>query len=63
MTSKEKKENTLINALEKYTNSTEKVRDIVYDLVDGKCRKTDVSYIISMHKARLKRLEILLKNF
>ena len=63
MTEKERKENNLIEALENYIQSIDEVRDIIYELIDKKCRKTDVSCIMSKHKAKLKRLETNLKIF
>ena len=63
MTSKERKENNLIEALESYIQSIDDVSDIIYKLIDGNCRKTDVSYVMSKHKAKLKRLETNLKIF
>jgi len=63
MTAKERKENNTIKALEDYIDSINDVSDIIYSLIDGKCRKTDVSYVMSKHKAKLRRLETNLKVF
>lgn len=63
MTTKERKENNLITALEEYIKTIDDVSDIIYKLIDGECKKTDVSYIMSKHKAKLKRLETNLKIF
>lgn len=63
MTLKERKEENLIKALEDYVATTDEVCDIIYNLIDKKCYKTDVSYVMSKHKARLKRLEAKLKLF
>lgn len=63
MTKKERKENNLITALEEYIKTIDDVSDIIYKLIDGECKKTDVSYIMSKHKAKLKRLETNLKIF
>lgn len=63
MTLKERKEENLIKALEDYVASIDEVCDTIYNLIDKKCYKTDVSYVMSKHKTRLKRLEMKLKLF
>ena len=59
----QRKEDNLIKTLEEYATSLEEVYDVVYDLIDKKCWKTDVSFVMSKHKEKLKRLEIKLKTF
>ena len=63
MTKEERKTENLIKAIEEYSNSTDKVVDIIYKLIDKDCRKTDVSLEMSKHKQKLKRLENLLKTY
>lgn len=63
MTKEKRKTENLIRAIEEYSNSTDKVVDIIYELIDKECRKTDVSVEMSKHKQKLKRLENLLKTY
>ncbi len=63
MTKEKRKTESLIRAVEEYSNSTDKVVDIIYELIDKECRKTDVSFEMSKHKQKLKRLENLLKTY
>ena len=63
MTKEERKTENLVKALEEYNNTTDKVVDIIYKLIDKECRKTDVSFEMSKHKQKLKRLENLLKTY
>lgn len=63
MTKEKRKTENLIRAIEEYSNSTDKVVDIIYKLIDKECRKTDVSFEMSKHKQKLKRLENLLKTY
>lgn len=63
MTLQEKREESLIRTLEDYASSINDVYDKVYELIDKKCRKTDVSYVMSRHKQKLKKLETKLKQF
>lgn len=63
MTKEERKTENLTKAVEEYSNSTDKVVDIIYKLIDKECRKTNVSIEMSKHKQKLKRLENLLKTY
>ena len=63
MTRQQKKEDNIIKTLEEYSTSLDEVYDIIYDLIDKKCWKTDVSFVMSKHKEKLKRLEIKLKAY
>ena len=63
MTRQQKKDDNLIRALEDYATSIDKVYDIIYDLIDKKCWKKDVSFVMSKHKEKLRRLEIRLKTY
>lgn len=59
----ENKKERLIKAVEEYNNSIDSVIDYTYKLIDGNCHKTDVSFVMSRHKEKLKKLESLLKTY
>lgn len=51
----------LVKALEEYNNSSTNAIDAIYDLIDGKKRKSSISTIMTKHKEKLKKIEKYLK--
>lgn len=63
MTIQERKKKTLESALYDYMNTIEETEDIVIKLIDGECTKHDIISTMSKHRAKLKRLEMLIKKY